>query len=340
MASAASRGSQVRCCSSVAQRSSALMTSVFCTSTSTPTDGSTRESSSTTRTEWKNVPPPPPSRSGTSTPIRPISNSRVSSAGSMRAVSSMTRARGAELLQGELAHALPEQSLVLGERGQGRGPIDSRRGHGESSRMGLAGPAGRARPGVEREQSRTGNASNRDAIITLANDQARVSECCRLPDAVGDARRRRGAAVVRARRPDPSRADRSASTAAACAAAGRHCRRRRTSLRRRTRTRRPRSRPSARASTSCAWTRSSPTGRDGRSPTSSPRTSRSWRTASRSPSRPSSSFASTATRRRARRRRARSTRSTPRSPKRAVTTCGCSSSSSTTTTCGSGRAWR
>jgi hypothetical protein len=36
--------------SSLPQRSSALMTSVFCTSTSTPIDGSTRESASTAST--------------------------------------------------------------------------------------------------------------------------------------------------------------------------------------------------------------------------------------------------------------------------------------------------
>ena len=46
--------------SSLPQRSSALMTSVFCTSTSTPTDGSTRDSASTARTEWKKLAPPPP----------------------------------------------------------------------------------------------------------------------------------------------------------------------------------------------------------------------------------------------------------------------------------------
>ena len=36
------------------------MTSVFCTSTSTPTEGSTRESDSTASTEWKNEAPAPP----------------------------------------------------------------------------------------------------------------------------------------------------------------------------------------------------------------------------------------------------------------------------------------
>ena len=46
---------------------------VFCTSTITPAEGSTAESSSTARTHWKKVPPCPPYSSGISMPIRPIS---------------------------------------------------------------------------------------------------------------------------------------------------------------------------------------------------------------------------------------------------------------------------
>ena len=46
------------------QRISALLTSVFCTSTITPTEASTRDSSSTARMASKNVPPPPPYCSG------------------------------------------------------------------------------------------------------------------------------------------------------------------------------------------------------------------------------------------------------------------------------------
>src|SRR5690242_10247333 len=57
-------GRYLRLMSSVPQRITALMTSVFCTSTSTPTDGSTRDSDSTASTEWKNVPPAPPKLSG------------------------------------------------------------------------------------------------------------------------------------------------------------------------------------------------------------------------------------------------------------------------------------
>ena len=67
--------------SSVPQRSSALTTSVFCTSTSTPTDGSTRDSASTASTAWKNVAPAPPCASGISMPMTPRSNSLSMSCG-------------------------------------------------------------------------------------------------------------------------------------------------------------------------------------------------------------------------------------------------------------------
>jgi hypothetical protein len=51
------------------------MTRVFWTSTMTPTEGSTRESSSTASTAWKKVAPAPPSVSGISTAITPRSKS-------------------------------------------------------------------------------------------------------------------------------------------------------------------------------------------------------------------------------------------------------------------------
>ena len=54
---AGSSAASARRCPSASR---ALMTSVFCTSTKTPTDGSTRESASTARTAWKNVAPAPP----------------------------------------------------------------------------------------------------------------------------------------------------------------------------------------------------------------------------------------------------------------------------------------
>src|ERR1041385_3549917 len=51
----------------------ALLTSVFCTSTSTPQEASTCDSSSTTNTALKNVEPAPPHCSGTSMPMIPSS---------------------------------------------------------------------------------------------------------------------------------------------------------------------------------------------------------------------------------------------------------------------------
>src|SRR4026208_1125121 len=53
-------GRYFRLISSVPHFITALMTSVFCTSTRTPMDGSTRDSDSTASAEWKNVPPAPP----------------------------------------------------------------------------------------------------------------------------------------------------------------------------------------------------------------------------------------------------------------------------------------
>ena len=90
----ANLGRYLRLMSSVPQRITALMTSVFCTSTSTPTDGSTRDSDSTASTEWKNVPPAPPKLSGTSTLITPSSNSFLISSGENFACSSISRASG------------------------------------------------------------------------------------------------------------------------------------------------------------------------------------------------------------------------------------------------------
>ena len=59
--------------SSLPQRMMALLTSVFWTSTSTPQEASTCESSSTTSTALKNVEPAPPYCSGTSMPMMPSS---------------------------------------------------------------------------------------------------------------------------------------------------------------------------------------------------------------------------------------------------------------------------
>ena len=74
------------------------MTSVFCTSTSTPTDGSIRESSSTTSTEVKKSAPVPPSASGTSMPMSPSSKSRRTMAGSIACARSIAMTLGATSL--------------------------------------------------------------------------------------------------------------------------------------------------------------------------------------------------------------------------------------------------
>jgi hypothetical protein len=70
------------------------MTSVFCTSTSTPIDGSTRDSASTASTAWKKLAPAPPNASGISMPITPRSNSLSISSRAIFACSSMSRTRG------------------------------------------------------------------------------------------------------------------------------------------------------------------------------------------------------------------------------------------------------
>jgi len=69
----ASRGRYLDFCSAVAHLMSALLQMVFCTSTITPADGSTADSSSTASTAWKKLPPCPPYSSGISMPISPIS---------------------------------------------------------------------------------------------------------------------------------------------------------------------------------------------------------------------------------------------------------------------------
>ena len=80
--SVATRGRYFFFCSSVPKRRMPLLNSVFCTSTSTPTAGSTREISSTARIAWKKLPPAPPYSSGMSTAMTPISNRLLISASS------------------------------------------------------------------------------------------------------------------------------------------------------------------------------------------------------------------------------------------------------------------
>ena len=127
-ASAGTRASDRR----VPQRSSALMTSVFCTSTRTPIDGSTRDSASTASTAWKKVAPPPPNASGISMPMTPRSNSlSMSCAGNLRVLVHLAHERP-DLAIREFVDAVAEQRLVFGQRGQrGGGHVGVLRGHGE-----------------------------------------------------------------------------------------------------------------------------------------------------------------------------------------------------------------
>ncbi len=89
------------------------MTSVFWTSTSTPTDGSTRDSASTASTAWKNVPPAPPADSGISMPMTPSSNSwSMSVARHLRRLIHLADVRP-DLAVGELVHAVAEEPFVV-----------------------------------------------------------------------------------------------------------------------------------------------------------------------------------------------------------------------------------
>ena len=100
------------------QRSKALLTSVFCTSTITPEEASTRESSSTARMASKNLAPPPPYCSGISMPIRPSwkkswMRSFVEDALLVHFLDQRTN-----LLVGELPDVVAEENFIFGERGQ------------------------------------------------------------------------------------------------------------------------------------------------------------------------------------------------------------------------------
>ena len=115
--------------SSLPQRSRALTTSVFWTSTRTPTDGSTRDSSSTARTAWKKLAPGAAVGFGDLDGHHPEVEQLVDE-----------RARNLRLLVhfpderpdpglGELPDAGPEQPLVLRQNGQGLGVFHRLFGH-------------------------------------------------------------------------------------------------------------------------------------------------------------------------------------------------------------------
>ena len=135
------------------------MTRVFWTSTSTPTDGSTRESSSTTSTEWKNVPPPPPNALGNldahqSHPEQ-LGQERRGPSGRSRPCSRVRReCRGRELVT--LWRSSRSSSVsVVRAAGRSTAGVVTENPHGWGRRR-RPGRRGRC---VERKRSRTGNAS-------------------------------------------------------------------------------------------------------------------------------------------------------------------------------------
>ena len=93
---------------------------VFCTSTITPAEGSTADSSSTARTAWKNVPPCPPYSSGISIPIRPMVEELPDQLLTKDAGFIHRAHVRADLLARKLADGGLKELFVFGERGEGR----------------------------------------------------------------------------------------------------------------------------------------------------------------------------------------------------------------------------
>ena len=104
--------------SSLPQRRNALTTSVFCTSTRTPTDGSTRDSSSTASTEWKKCRRRRRRLSGISIPMTPSSNSLSTSERGIFACSSISRTSGRTWASANCADAVAKDRFVFGQQGQ------------------------------------------------------------------------------------------------------------------------------------------------------------------------------------------------------------------------------
>ena len=96
------------------------MTSVFCTSTSTPTDGSTRDSASTASTEWKKRRAAAAERLGNldahDAEVEQLVDER---ARDLRVLVHLADERP-DFAIGELVDAVAEQPLVFGQRRQRR----------------------------------------------------------------------------------------------------------------------------------------------------------------------------------------------------------------------------
>ena len=304
------------------------MTSVFCTSTSTATDGSTRDSASIASTAWKKRGACAAVASGISIPMTPSSNRSSMSDRGMWAWSSISRTSG-RISRSANSKTLSRNSrLVLVEDGQRRRVLGGFLDHDRScvSRRGRTGQGyHRPRPSAcrhrgcvlsggiiaERLGARDADDSRCGSPVAAAAGLSRVALGTGLRSAEPASSRRCPAAAAhpRARRRPPPPPP----------AAGR---------------RTPSSPHSAPTSTTSASTSSSTTSK-GKPVTDLTRTtSRCSRTASRSRS---TSFAWSRGRQcRARAHRRRAIRNRIDEETRfAATTSGCSCSSSTTTTSGS-----
>ena len=175
------------------------MTSVLWTSTTTPTAGSTRDSSSMARVAWKKVPPAPPWTSGTSMPMTPSVEERPQQVAIERLLLVHGPRERGDAVHREFADAVAEEPLVVGERrkgrGRNRGCVD-RLGHGLRGIMAEA-------------------CSNARGEVHVLRFAARASPDRRTHRRVGDADPR----AVGGARPDPGTAGPAACGPDATAAA-------------------------------------------------------------------------------------------------------------------------
>ena len=108
------------------------MTRVFWTSTRTPIDGSTRDSSSTASTEWKNVPARPAEALGDldrhHAEVEEVGDQILRDLGVLIHFADQRAHAGV----GEVTNALPEDPFVLGEQGEGLGEVGGVLAHGRS----------------------------------------------------------------------------------------------------------------------------------------------------------------------------------------------------------------
>ena len=107
--------------SSLPQRLTALITSVFCTSTSTPIEGSTQASASTARTEWKNVRAAPAEALGDLDAHDAEGKELVDEGPRDLGVFVHVADQRSDLAVGEFEDTVAKKRFVLGQPRQGRG---------------------------------------------------------------------------------------------------------------------------------------------------------------------------------------------------------------------------